>query len=355
MPHLFDPLTLRTVTLRSRIAVPPMCQYSAHDGFAGDWHLVHYGSRAAGGAGLIIVEATAVEPRGRISPNDLGLWSDEHVAPLARVAAFMREYGAVPAIQLGHAGRKAGTARPWDGGKPLDDAAGGWEIVGPSAIPFDEGYRTPAALTVEGIAAIQQAFVKATQRAAQAGFEMVEIHGAHGYLIHSFHSPLSNQRTDRYGGSFENRIRFTLETAAAMREVWPEDKPLAVRISCTDWVEGGWTLEESVALAQRLKSLGVDLMDCSSGGGSPLARIPAGPSYQVPLAEAVRKGAGIATAAVGLITQAMQADEIVRNGRADLVLMGREMLRNPYWPLHAAAVLHKQGHAPVPNQYLRAF
>ncbi len=355
MPHLFDPLTLRTVTLRNRIAMPPMCQYSAHDGLANDWHLVHYGSRAAGGAGLIIVEATAVEARGRISPNDLGLWSDEQIAPLARVASFMRQYGAVPAIQLGHAGRKAGTARPWDGGHPLDDDAGGWAIVGPSALPFDEGYRTPAALSLEEIAAIQQAFVQSTLRADAAGFEMVEVHGAHGYLIHSFHSPLSNQREDRYGGSFENRIRFTLETVAAMRAVWPEDKPLAVRLSCTDWVEGGWTLEESVALAQQLKPLGVDLIDCSSGGGSPLARIPAGPSYQVPLAEAVRRGADIPAAAVGLITQAMQADEIVRNGRADIVLVGRELLRNPYWPQRAALDLHKPSQAPVPSQYLRAF
>lgn len=355
MPHLFDPLTLRSVTLRNRIGMPPMCQYSAQDGLAADWHMVHYGSRAAGGAGLVIVEATAVEPRGRISPNDLGIWSDEHAERLARIVRFVREQGAVPAIQLGHAGRKAGTARPWDGGKPLSDEQGGWEIVGPSAIPFDEGFRTPSALSEEGIAAIQQAFVLATRRAAEAGFEMVELHGAHGYLVHSFHSPLSNRRVDRYGGSFENRVRFTLETVTAMRRVWPDQRPMAVRISCTDWAEGGWTAEESVELARRLKGLGVDLMDCSSGGGTPLAKVPAGAGYQVPLAEAVRRGAGIATAAVGLITQAMQADEIVRNQRSDVVLVGRELLRNPYWPMHAARTLRQVGHAATPKQYLRAF
>lgn len=354
MPQLFDPLTLRGVTLRNRIGVSPMCQYSAEDGFANDWHLVHLGARAAGGAGLIIVEATAVEPRGRISPNDLGLWSDEHVPPLARVVDFLREYGATPAIQIAHAGRKAGTARPWAGGAPLSDEAGGWDIAGPSEIPFDKGYRKPEALSAEGIVAIREAFVCAAVRAEAAGFELLEVHGAHGYLIHSFHSPLSNQRTDQYGGSFENRIRFTLETVEAVRAVWPDGKPLAVRLSCTDWVDGGWTLEESVELARRLKQLGVDLIDCSAGGGSPHARAPVGAGYQVPFAEAIRREAGVPTAAVGMIAEAMQADQIIRNGQADVALLGREVLRNPYWPLRAAAALGQREHASVPNQYLRA-
>jgi 2,4-dienoyl-CoA reductase-like NADH-dependent reductase (Old Yellow Enzyme family) len=352
MPHLFEPLTLRGVTLRNRIGVSPMCQYSAEDGFANDWHLVHLGARAVGGAGLLIAEATAVEPRGRISPNDLGLWRDEHVEPLARIVAFLREYGATPGIQIAHAGRKAGTARPWDGGRPLSDEEGGWGCAGPSAIPFDEGHRTPEPLTAEGIASIRQAFVRAAERAEAAGFELVEIHGAHGYLIHSFHSPLSNQRADEYGGSFENRIRFTLETVEAVRGVWPDEKPLAVRLSCTDWVDGGWTLEESVALAHRLKELGVDLVDCSAGGGSPHAKPPVGPGYQVPFAEAIRREAGIATAAVGMITHPVQADQIVRNGQADVALLGREALRNPHWPYQAAQILRQE--PPVPNQYQRA-
>ena len=355
MPHLFDPLTLRSVSLRNRIGVSPMCQYSAEDGFANDWHLTHYGARAAGGAGLIIIEATAVEPIGRISPNDLGLWSDEQIEPLARVVRYLRDYGAAPAIQIAHAGRKAGTARPWDGGKPLTGDDGGWDIVGPSAIPFDDGYRAPAALSAEGIAAIQRAFVQSAERADAAGFDMLEVHGAHGYLMHSFHSPVSNQRSDEYGGSFENRIRFTLQTVEAVRAVWPEEKPLVVRVSCTDWVEGGWTLEESVELARRLKPLGVDLMDCSSGGGSPKAVVPVGAGYQVPFAEAIRRQANMPTAAVGMITQPQQADQIVRNGQADVVLLAREMLRDPYWPLHAAGQLRHSPAAYAPNQYQRAF
>lgn len=355
MPHLFDPLTLRGVTLRNRIGVSPMCQYSAEDGFANDWHLVHLGARAAGGASLIIAEATAVEPEGRISPNDLGLWSDAHVEPLARIVEFLHAYGATPAIQIGHAGRKAGTARPWEGGKPLPDGNGGWEIVGPSAIPFDEGHRTPQALDKEGITRIQRAFVEAAKRAEVAGFDALEIHGAHGYLIHSFHSPLSNQRGDEYGGSFENRVRFTLETVQAVRSVWPDAKPLLVRISATDWVDGGWSLGESVALAQLLKPLGVDMVDCSAGGGSPKAMIPAAAGYQVPFAETIRRDADIPTAAVGMITHPMQAEQIVRNAQADVILLGREMLRNPHWPLHAAKDLHQTPAAYAPNQYLRAF
>lgn len=353
MTHLFDPFTLRGITFRNRIGVSPMCQYSCADGFATDWHLVHLGARAVGGAGLVIAEATAVEPRGRISPYDIGLWSDAHVAPLARVAHFVREHGAVPGIQLAHAGRKAGVNRPWEGGGPVPTSEGGWTPVGVSPIPFDEGFPTPTELTVEDIRAIQDAFCAAAVRADQAGFELVEIHGAHGYLLHSSYSPLSNRRTDAYGGSFANRIRFLVETARAVRAVWPDHKPLVVRLSTTDWVEGGWTGDDTVALAQRLKTEGVDLIDCSSGGAVPRAHIPAGASYQVPYAERVRREAGLPSAAVGLITDPMQADEIVRNGRADLVLLGRESLRDPYWPLHAARKLHQA--PPVPPQYLRAF
>lgn len=355
MTHLFDPLNLRDVTLRNRIGVPPMCQYSAIDGLANDWHLVHYGARAAGGAGLIIVEATAVEARGRISPNDLGIWSDEHVEPLARIVDFMRSYGATPAIQIGHAGRKAGTAQPWKGGQPLSDEEGGWDNVGPSPIPFDKGYRTPLELTTEDLVQIKQAFVDGAVRAGAAGFDMVELHGAHGYLLHSMHSPLSNQRTDNYGGSLQNRIRFTLEVAEAVRAIWPERKPMAVRISCTDWVDGGWTLDESVELSKELKALGVDLIDCSSGGGAPDAVIPAAPGFQVPFAAAIREQAQIATATVGLITEPMQAAQIVGNGQADIVLIGREMLRNPHWPLKAAMVLRQSPEKLSPNQYKRSY
>lgn len=354
MAHLFEELKVRGVTLRNRVGVSPMCQYSSVDGYANDWHLVHLGSRAVGGAGLVIAEATAVEARGRISPFDLGIWQDGHCEMLGRIAAFMRQHGAVAGIQLAHAGRKAGVGRPWQGGKSLSDEEGGWEPVGPSAIPFDDGYRTPHALTEAEIRAVTGAFVTAARRADAAGFEWVELHGAHGYLMHSFHSPLSNARTDRYGGAFENRIRFTLETAAAVREAWPEAKALAVRLSCTDWVEGGWTLEESVELARRLKGVGVDLIDCSSSGSVPHARPPVGAGYQVPLAEAVRHGAEVLTAAVGLITQPMQADEIVRNGRADVVLLAREMLRDPYWAIHAQRALHAGEAGPIPAQYLRA-
>ena len=355
MPHLFAPLKLRSITLHNRIGVSPMCQYSAEDGFANDWHLVHLGARAAGGAGLIIMEATAVEARGRISPNDLGLWTDAHIEPLVRITKFIRQYGAVPGIQIAHAGRKAGTARPWEGGNPLSDDAGGWEIVAPSPVPFAEGYRVPNELQLAEIQKIQTAFVKAAVRAECAGYDLLEIHGAHGYLIHSFHSPLSNHRTDSYGGSFENRVRFTLETTELVREVWPERKPLAVRLSCTDWVDGGWNVEEAVELSKRLGALGVDLIDCSSGGGSPTAKPPVGAGYQVPLSEAVRRDADMPTAAVGMITQPMQADEIIRNGRADVVLLGREMLRDPYWALHAAKDLQHLDDSAPPMQYLRAF
>lgn len=333
-----------------------MCQYSAEDGLANDWHLVHLGARAAGGAGLVIAEATAVEARGRISPNDIGLWSDAQIEPLARVTRFLQSQGAVAAVQLAHAGRKASTARPWDGGKPVGADKGGWtDIVAPSATPFNDGYRTPHALSADEIAEVVRAFAHAAQRADAAGFDMVEVHGAHGYLLHSFLSPLSNTRTDAYGGSFDNRTRIMIEVVRAIRAVWPERKPLAVRLSATDWLEGGWTVHDSVLLARRLKDEGVDLVDCSSSGAVPVAPIPVGPGYQVPLAETVRREAGVATAAVGLISAPQHADEIVRNGRADVVLLARELLRDPHWPLRAAQALGHAVNTVAPPQYARAF
>jgi 2,4-dienoyl-CoA reductase-like NADH-dependent reductase (Old Yellow Enzyme family) len=354
MPALFDPLTIRGVTLRNRIGVSPMCQYSYPDGCSNDWQLAHLGARAVGGAGLILTEATAVEPRGRITPDDLGIWSDAHVDPLARVTRFIKEQGAVAGIQIAHAGRKASTSRSWDGGKPLPpDHPRGWQVVGPSAIPFAKGHQTPRELNKTEIREVQDAFRAAALRALAAGFEWLEIHGAHGYLIHSFYSPLSNHRRDEYGGSFENRIRFLLETVRVVRPVWPERLPLTVRISGTDWAEGGWRVDEAVKLADCLKQEGVDLIDCSAGGNIADARVPVGASYQVPISEAVRKGAEVLTATVGLITEPMQADEIIRNDRADVVLLGRAMLRDPYWALHAAQLLKQP--APVPAQYLRAF
>lgn len=355
MSHLFEPQTIKGITLRNRIGVPPMCMYSYTDGFSNDWQVVHQGARAVGGAGLIISEATAVEPRGRITPFDAGIWSDAHIEPLARVTRVVKENGAVPGIQIAHAGRKASCNRPWvDNGNPiLPDQPLGWPVVGPSPIAYNEVYPVPMELDVNEIHAIQDFFRAGAQRALAAGYEWLEIHAAHGYLIHSFYSPMSNKRTDEYGGSFENRIRFLLETIRAVRPVWPEHLPFTVRISGTDWVEGGWTVEESVELAKCLKTEGVDLIDCSSGGGVSHAKVPVGPGYQVPIAEAVRRGANIPTAAVGLITTPQQADEIIRSGQADIVLLGREMLRNPYWPLHAAQVLKQP--APVPPQYLRAF
>ena len=353
MAHLFEPLILRGVTLRNRIGVSPMCQYSSEDGLANDWHLVHLGSRASGGAGLVIAEATAVEARGRISPNDLGLWNEAQIEPLARAVQFIRSQGAVAGIQLAHAGRKAGTARPWEGGSWLSAAQGAWQPVGPSALAFSERAPMPQALSREEIATIVAAFRASAMRAHEAGMQLVELHGAHGYLLHSFLSPLSNQRDDDYGGSFENRVRLFIEVARAVREVWPEELPLAARFSCSDWVEGGWTIEDSVDLAKRLAPEGVDLIDCSSGGAVPGATIPVGAGYQVPFAEAIRAQTKLPTAAVGLIIDPHQADEIVRNGRADLVLLGRELLRDPYWPLHAAKALGQP--LNLPPQYERAF
>ena len=353
MSVLFSPLPQRGVTLRNRIVVSPMCQYSCADGFATDWHLVHLGSRAVGGAAVVIAEATAVEARGRISPGDIGLWQDAQIEPLARVAKFIREQGAVPGIQLAHAGRKASTARPWEGGGPVPPAQGGWPVVAPSALPFAEDHLVPEALEPAGIEGIVQAFAAAAKRALCAGFELIEIHAAHGYLLHQFLSPLSNHRTDRYGGPFENRCRALLEVIDAVRAVWPERLPLWVRVSATDWAEsGGWDLPQTVALAKLLKTRGVDLLDCSSGGTLPHAKIPAGPGFQVPFAEAVRREAGIATGAVGLITQADQAEKIVAESRADVVLLGREFLRDPYWPLHAARALGAD--FAWPAQYRRA-
>lgn len=351
-PHLFSPLTLRGVTLRNRVAVSPMCQYSSPDGFATDWHLVHLGSRAVGGAGLVFTEATAVSPEGRISPHDLGLWKDEHIDMLRRIATFLQLHGAAAGIQLAHAGRKASTRRPWDGGKPLGPDEGAWEVVGPSPIPFAPGYPVPRELDAAGLREIVTQFRQAARRAVTAGFDLIEIHAAHGYLLHSFLSPLSNKRTDAYGGSLENRARLLREVVAAVRATVPDRMPLFVRISATDWVPGGWTPDDSVALARLLKADGVDLIDCSSGANTPDAKIPVGPGYQVPFAARVRREAGIPTGAVGMITEPKQADDIIRTGDADMVLLARAMLRDPYWPVHAARELNQPYDWPV--QYGRA-
>ena len=352
--HLFAPFTTRGLTLRNRLVMAPMCQYSAVDGRATDWHLAHLGSRAAGGLGALLVEATAVVPEGRISPADLGLWDDAQVEPLRRVLAFVAQQGCVPGIQLAHAGRKASTAPPWLGGRPIGAASGGWDdIVAPSALPFAAGHATPRELDEKGITEVIAAFAAAARRARAAGAELVEVHAAHGYLLHQFLSPLTNRRTDRWGGSFENRTRLVREVTAAVRREWPGDRPLWVRLSCTDWVEGGWDDEQSVALARELAALGCDLVDCSSGGTVPDAVVPAGPGFQVRFAEKVRREAGVPTGAVGLITEPAQADAIVREGRADLVLLGRALLREPHWPLQAALALGRT--APIPNQYLRGF
>jgi 2,4-dienoyl-CoA reductase-like NADH-dependent reductase (Old Yellow Enzyme family) len=358
MAHLFSSLTVKSVTLRNRIGVSPMCMYSSEDGVANDWHLVHLGARAAGGAGLVIAEATAVSPEGRITPGDAGIWADQHVEPLQRINRFVKAQGAVAGVQLAHAGRKASAARPWEGGANLADETGGWPILGPSALAFGGPLtKVPEAMTEAEIARVQGDFAAAAGRALAAGYEWVELHAAHGYLAHEFLSPKSNARTDRYGGSFENRIRFLLETTRAVRAAWPERLPLTVRLSCTDWVEGGWSIEESVELARRLKAEGVDLIDCSSGGGVHEAKIVAKPGYQVGFAERIRREAGIATAAVGVITEPRQAEEIVANGQADLVLMARESLRDPNWPLRAAKALGQAFGEAVraPKQYERAW
>lgn len=352
--NLFTPLQLRDVQLRNRIGVSPMCQYSSVDGFANDWHLVHLGSRAVGGAALVIAEAAAVVPEGRISPEDLGIWKDEHVEMLSRIFRFIEDQGAVPGIQLAHAGRKASTAPPWQGGGAVSESEGGWRpTYAPTAEAFDTGSIVPHELDRAGIERVVHAFADAATRALGAGAKLVEIHAAHGYLLHEFLSPLSNKRIDEYGGSFENRARATREVVQAVRGVWPERLPLAVRISATDWVDGGWDGDQSVELAKQLKPLDVDLIDCSSGGAVPNAKIPLGPGYQVPFAERVRREANLATAAVGMITTPEQANELIEAGRADMVFMAREFLREPYWPLKAAAQLGTE--LKPPAQYGRAF
>ncbi len=354
--HLFSPLTVRGITFRNRILVSPMCQYSSEDGFADDWHLVHLGSRAVGGAALVITEAISVEARGCISPEDLGIWKDEHIPMLARINAFIKSQGAVPGAQLAHAGRKASTARPWDGGKPIPPTApNGWTPVGPSALPFSTGYTTPHALSKAEIAEVVVSFEAATKRAVEAGFEVIELHAAHGYLLHQFLSPVSNQREDEYGGSQENRFRLVIEVAEAIRQVWPAEFPLIVRLSATDWLHDepeSWKLSDTVALAKVLRQHGVDMIDVSSGGNSPNQKIILGPGYQVPFAEELRRESGIMTAAVGMITEAQQADIIVRSGQADMIALARELLRDPYWPLHAAKILGQDIHWP--SQYIRA-
>ncbi len=350
MSRLFEPLTLRGATARNRIWVAPMCQYSAAEGMPDDWHLVHLGARAVGGAGVVLTEATAVSPEGRISPQDTGIWNDEQAAVWARIVAFVKGQGALAGIQLAHAGRKASTRRPWEGRGVVAPEDGGWTPVGPSALAFP-GLAEPLALDVEGIAKVRGDFVAASRRALSAGFDVVELHAAHGYLLHEFLSPLSNTRTDGYGGDLAGRMRLALEVIEDVRAVWPDDKPLVLRISASDWTEGGWTPDDSVALAKEAAARGVDLVDCSSGGNA-LAEIPLTPGYQVPFASAVRTGAGVPTGAVGLITDPAQAEQILADGHADVVLLARELLRDPHWPLHAAAALGAEVSWPV--QYERA-
>jgi 2,4-dienoyl-CoA reductase-like NADH-dependent reductase (Old Yellow Enzyme family) len=353
MPRLFDPLPIRGVTFPNRIFVSPMCEYSSVDGFANDWHFVHLGSRAVGGAGLVFTEATAVTPEGRISPEDLGIWKDEHIEPLARIVRFVQEQGSVPGMQLAHAGRKGSTYRPWSGTGTVSEAEGGWaNVPAPSAVRFADNYPQPREMSKQDIAGTAAAFAAAATRARAAGFRVIEIHSAHGYLLHEFLSPLSNHRQDEYGGSFENRTRLLREVAQAIRRVWPDDLPLFVRISATDWTEGGWDLEQSIELAKQLKPLGVDFIDCSSGGNVSHAKIPIAPGYQAPFAERIRHEAAIPTGAVGLITSSTQAEHIVGTGQADAVLIARELLRDPYFPMRAARELGQE--ITWPAQYLRA-
>ncbi len=352
MSLLFSPLQIRGISLRNRIVVSPMCQYSATDGFANDWHLVHLGSRAVGGAGLVFTEAIAVSPEGRISPQDLGLWKDEHIEKLQHITQFIAQQGAVPGIQLAHAGRKASVSAPWLGDQLITPDNGGWKTVAPSAIPFSPDKDTPTELTADGIAAIVAQFGAATRRAVQAGFKVIEIHGAHGYLINEFTSPLTNHRTDEYGGSFDNRIRFLLEIIDAVRAEMPDDYPLFLRISASDWRDDGWEVDDSMRLAELVKERGVDLVDCSSGGVVADAKILARPNYQVPFAEAVRR-TGIMTGAVGIIVAPQQAEDILQNEQADLIFMARELLRDPYFPLRAAREL-SYDEMPWPVQYERA-
>jgi 2,4-dienoyl-CoA reductase-like NADH-dependent reductase (Old Yellow Enzyme family) len=350
---LFTPFRIGEIELKNRIVVSPMCEYSAKDGHPQPWHMVHLGSRAVGGAALVMTEASAVEERGRISAEDAGIYDDAHITSWSPITEFVKSQGAVIGMQLAHAGRKASTAAPWTGGKPVPIGSGGWEPVAPSALPFDTGYNVPRALEVGEISEVVAAFRRAAERALVAGFEVLEIHAAHGYLIHEFLSPLCNTRKDQYGGALENRVRFALEVAKAIREVWPVKSPLFCRVSATDWVEGGWDLEQTIELSKRLKPLGVDLIDASSGGAVAYAKIPAGPGYQVAFAEAIRREAGIATGAVGMITDPAQADTILASGQADLVFLAREFLRDPYWPRRAAKALDAK--IPGPVQYGRAW
>ena len=352
MAHLFDPLSIRGITLQNRIVVSPMCQYSSKDGFANDWHLVHLGSRAVGGASLVFTEATAVTPEGRISPEDLGIWSDAHVDFLSRIVSFLKSQGTVPGMQIAHAGRKGSTQKPWVGSSKVSPADGGWVPVAPSAVPFSETYPMPRALLKEEIRGIVDAFAAAARRALEAGFQVLEIHAAHGYLAHEFFSPLSNLREDEYGGSFENRTRIGREIVLAVRKVWPENLPLFIRISATDWKEGGWDVDQSVELAKQLKPMGVDLVDVSSAGLAVDQKIVPGPGFQVPFAERIRRDANILTSTVGLIETKEQVADILARNQADLVLMAREFLRDPYWPLRTARELKQK--ISWPAQYLRA-
>lgn len=352
MPHLFEPLTIRSVTLAHRIVVSPMCQYSSVDGFASDWHFVHLGSRAVGGAALVFTEATAVAPEGRISPQDLGIYDEGHVAGLARIVRFVHAQQTLAGIQLAHAGRKGSTKRPWDGTGALDRDHGGWEPIAPTNEPFASNYPTPCAMPVADIARVVAAFRTAARRAMHASFDVIELHAAHGYLLHEFLSPLTNTRTDQYGGSFDNRIRIVLDVVNGVRDVWPEKLPLFMRVSASDWKDGGWDVEQTVELARRVKPLGVDLIDCSSGGLVGDAKVAIGPGYQVPFAEQVKRDAGMLTGAVGLITESAQMNDIISSGKADIVLLARELLRDPYFPMRAAREL---GHPlPWPPQYVRA-
>lgn len=348
---LFSPVTIRGITFKNRIFVSPMCQYSSNDGAATDWHMVHLGTRAVGGAACVCVEATAVEDIGRISPDDSGIWDDSHIEPFKRINQFIKSQGCVPAIQLAHAGRKASTRAPFKGRKVLTEDTGGWSVVGPSEVAFDESHQVPHELSVDEIKELVEAFATSAKRSIEAGFEVIEIHNAHGYLLHSFLSPLSNKRKDLYGGSFENRTRFSKEVISAIRAVIPDEMPLFLRISATDWVEGGWDIKQSVELSKEAKALGVDLIDCSSGALVPYANIPSKPGYQVPFAEQIRKEADIMTGAVGLITEPTQAEEILELGQADIVLLARKLLRDPYWPLNAAASLGVE--VEWPDQYKR--
>jgi 2,4-dienoyl-CoA reductase-like NADH-dependent reductase (Old Yellow Enzyme family) len=352
MTKLFSPLIIRDIKFRNRVFVSPMCQYSSGDGLPNDWHMVHLGSRAVGGSGLVMVEATGVSPAGRISPADSGIWSDAHRDAFHPIAAFIKAHGAVPGIQIAHAGRKASTDLPWNGGAALNEANGGWIPLAPSALPFDTGFPMPRAMTADDFETVTEQFCNAARRSVEAGFEVIEIHMAHGYLLHEFLSPLSNNRTDEYGGVIENRMRFPLHVAEVVRQDVPANLPVFVRISATDWAEGGWDLVQSIEFSRSLKELGIDLIDCSSGALVPNVKIPLGPGYQVPFASSIRKEVGIATGAVGLITEACQAEEIIARGDADAIFLARAMLRDPYWANHAAKELGAEGAWPV--QYRRA-